>query len=378
MSCRLLPALFLILTGCSRQSAPGVYRLLNTGPARVLVPPGVSDPTLQVRTFDFRPQQTVRATCRSSNDAVRVAPHRGSLRVTVERERLRAHPAPWLSDWTASLEQSGCLSAGEGSVLAERIAESIPLNPSDGFRLLHAGTMLSGYLDLAPDYQLKLISPILRDGALSGASALSTDTVSGSDTTLSVTVKASADFLGYEISWYALQPRPAGAGSRVVFAKAESHIGDQVTTAQQPRTNHFRFPEDAAYYRLFYLTRVSQADHNVALLSARSRAELDHQALAFSTDPDACAKVPTCVALPKEVAVTPYITVTAKGVPLAVPVEATVADALRAAGVSQPARVLPTLVVRRSYKGSPVRLEFDPSKPDILSLILAGREDLNW
>jgi len=344
------------------------------------VPPGVSDPALKVRTFDFRPRHTVRAACDSSSDSVRVAPHRGSLRVTVVRESLKAHPAPWLSDWTASLEQSGCLSSGEGTALAEQIAESIPLNPSDAFRLLHAGTLLSGYLDLAPDYQLKLISPILRDGASPGASALSTETVSGSDTKLSVTVKASADFLGYEISWYALKSRPSAAGSRVVFAKAESHIGDQVTTSPQPRTNHFTFPEESAYYRLFYLIRVSQADHNVAVLSAPTRAELEHQTLAFSTDPEACTKAPlrTCVALPNEVAVTTYIIVTANGAPLPVPVESTVADALRAAGVSQPATVLPTLAVRRSYKGSPVRVEFDPGQPDILSLILAGREEINW
>jgi hypothetical protein len=390
MSLRLVFATaLLILTACNRQTAPGIYRLVNTGPARILVPPGVSDPGLAARTFDYRPQRPVRSTCRSTNDALRMEPRRGLLRITVQRAPLMAHPAPWLADWAASLEQPGCLSPGEGAILAGQIVESVPANPSDAHRLLHAGSAISGFLDLPPGYRLKLVSPILREGASAGASALATDTVSGTDSKLSLTVKSSKDFLGYEISWYAIEANPPAHAnqrqpgtfvSRVVFSTAESHLGNQVTTSAQPRNNYLAFPETAAYYRLFYLTRVSQADHNVAILSASTRAELDRQTPAFNSDPDACGKAAphTCVALPKEVAVTAYVTVTANGAPLAVAAESSVADALRAAGIAQPPAALPTLTIRRGYKGAPVAVEFDRSKPDILTLTLTGNEDLRW
>src|SRR5262249_41382397 len=133
-------------------------------------------------------------------------------------------------------------------------------------------------------------------------------------------------------------------------------------------------------YRLFYLTRVSQADHNVAILGAANRAELDRQTPAFSTDPSACEKAPPrrCVALPKEVAATTYLTVTVNGAPPAVPVDSSIADALRTAGVSRPADVLASLIVRRKYHGALVPVEFDRGKPDVLVLVLAGGEEIRW
>jgi hypothetical protein len=374
-------AALLMLTACAtRQTAPGIYRLVDTGSARILIPPGVSDAGATSRTFDFRLSKPAGSSCRATNDALRVEPRHGSLRVTVDRSALLTHPAPWLAHWSTSLEQQGCLSPGEAASLAEQIVEAVPLNPSDAYGILHAGAAIAGYLDLVSGYRLKLVSPILREGAAPGASSLATEEVSGTGNQLTVTVKSSRDFLGYENSWYAVASRSPQPGARVVFAAAESHIGDQVTKSQQPRTNHFEFPTAAAYFRLFYFTRVSQADHNVAVLAAATRAELDRLTPAFTTDPDACARTPMqmCVALPKEVAVTTYLTVTGNDAGVEVPVESTVADALRAAGLARPVEALPTLSVRRNYHGALVPVEFDRSKSDILTLKLSGQEDLRW
>jgi hypothetical protein len=363
------------LTACAtRQTAPGVYRVVNTGPARMLVPPGVADPELGKRTFDFPLQKPPGPNCRASAEVVGIEPHRRFLRVRVEREALVAHPAPWLTNWAAGLEERECLSPGEGTRLAQRIVESLPLKPSDVHRLLHGGGGIAGYVDLSDGYRLRLVGPILREGAGPGASALATEEVAGNDRTLSVTVKASADFLGYEISWYAVE------GSRIGSAAGESHIGSQVTAEQQPRTNFFRFPEAAAYYRLFFLTRVSQADHNVAVLGAATRGEIERQTLLFNTDTEACRKAPAgmCVALPKEVAVTAYVRVMANGAPLDVPADSNVGGALRAAGIGQPESVLGTLTVRRWFKGALVPVEFDRGKADILMLMLGGNEELRW
>ena len=377
MSARALLATFsLLLTACAaRHPDLGVYRLLNAGPARILVPPGISDPAIAVRTLDFPLAGPVPSTCRTRDEVVRVEPHREFLRITVHRDPLLAHPAPWLPDRTAALEQQGCIPPGKSAALAEQIVESVPMNPSDAYGLLHPAAATFGYVDLAPGYRLKLVSPILREGAPAGASALATNSVSGNDAKLSVTVKSSSDFLGYEISWYTVE-----SGSKMTFSTAESHIGNQVTTSRRPRVNHFAFPETAACYRLFYLTRVSQADHDIAVLSAPTCAELNRQTPAFASDPDACAKAPphTCVALPKEIGVTTYLTATANGAPLDVPAGSTIADVLRTAGVKQPTTVLPSLTVRRDYKGTLTAVEFDRAKPDILTLHVMGHEDIRW
>ncbi|HEY3838821.1 MAG TPA: hypothetical protein VGL72_19730 [Bryobacteraceae bacterium] len=363
------------LMGCAaRQTAPTVYRLVNTGPARLLVPPGVSDPALAQRTFDFAPQEPPGRACRPTTDVIRVEPHRHFLRLTVDRDALLAHPAPWLMNWTSALEAKGCLSPGEGAILAQRIVESVPLNPLDTQRLLHGGGGVTGYQDLPDGSRLKLVSAILRAGAGPGASALATDSVTGNDKALTLTVRASDDFLGYELSWYVV------AGSHIVFDKAESHIGDRVTTSPQPRTNYFHFPASAAYYRLFYFTRVSQADHNVAILAAASRQELDRQTPVFNTDPEACGKAPAnlCVTLPKEVALTTYRRIIANGALLDIPGGSNVAAALREAGIRQPETVLPTLNLRRPFHGVLTPVEFDRRKPDILTLPLSGGEQLRW
>src|ERR1700679_2753129 len=95
----ILSVFVLVLAACAtRQSAPGVYRLIGTGPATVLLPPDVADPTLAVRTFDFPIGRRVPASCRTHDDVFRVEPHRGFLRITVQRDALVGHPGAWLVD----------------------------------------------------------------------------------------------------------------------------------------------------------------------------------------------------------------------------------------------------------------------------------------
>jgi hypothetical protein len=373
MSARLsLVTLILLSLACTRQTVPGVYRFISTGPTRLLVPPGISDPARNRATFDFPLAKPVSPECRTRDEVFRVDPHRAFLRIGIQRDALLARPPRWLGDWTAALEQQGCIDPGKSRLLAERIVESVPMDPAVAYRLLHPAA--ADFTDLVPGFRLKLVSPILRDGAPAGASAITTDTVSGSDAKLSLTLRTSSDFLGYEISWYGVE-----ADGRLAFATAESHIGNQVTASVAPRVNYFAFPETASCYRLFYLTRVSQADHNAVVLSASTRAELDRQTPSFVRDPDACTKAArACVALSNEVGLTIYFTVNLNGAPHNVPADSTIADALRSAGVRDPASVLPSLTVRRNYKGAAIPVEFDRTRPDILTLKLMGREDIRW
>jgi hypothetical protein len=370
----ILLSLLLLLSACAtRQTAPGAYRLVNSGPAAVLIPPGISAPEIKTGSFDFPIQKPASSACRTRDDAIRVDPHSRYLRIRVDPQALIAHPAPWLATWIAGLQERGCLTPSESSVLAEQIVESVPLNPATAYRLLHHTAY--GIVDLLPGYRLKLVSPILREGAPAEPSALTAGSVTGSDSNLSVSLKSSPDFLGYEVSWYEVQRTGA-----LVFDTAESHLGQQVIPGRTPRINYFSFPATAAHYRLFYLTRVSQADHNAALLAAPTPAELIRQTAAFTGDPTACDKAPrqTCITLPKDVGLTVCIAVTMNGASYDVPYDATIADALRTAGIKQPATVLPSLSIRRRYKSTTAPLEFDRSKPDILTLRLLGHEDLRW
>ena len=365
--------LILLLSACAtRRTTPG-FRFINSGPAAILIPPGVSAPTIPSRTFDFSISGPVPKNCRTRDGAIRVEPHARYLRIRVDREALIAQSASWLATWTADLQRRGCLALSETAVLAEQIVESVPINPTVAWRLLHPAAY--GSVDLVPGYRLKLVSPIVREGAPASSSSVTPEITSGTDAQLSVTLKSSPDFLGYEVSWYEIQPSGTFA-----FAAAESHLGQQVVAERSPRVTYFSFPPTTNHYRLFYLTRSSHADHNTAILASATPAELIRLTPTFADDSTACDKAPahTCVTLPKDVGLTIYLSVTMNGNPRDVPVDGTVADALRAAGVPQPASVLPSLTIRRRYKSTTAPVEFDRAKPDILTLKLIGREDIRW
>src|SRR4051812_29112596 len=92
----------LALGGCAaRQTGPVVYRLISSGTKPVLIPPGVPDATASTRRFTFVTQAPQRTPCRETNDALLVEGRRrgsgGLLKVTVTRDALVTHPAPWLA-----------------------------------------------------------------------------------------------------------------------------------------------------------------------------------------------------------------------------------------------------------------------------------------
>jgi hypothetical protein len=318
---------------------------------RTLLPPAVNDAGLKRAAFVF----PARKACRSRTDAIRVEPRGQGLRITVSRVALLAQPAPWLAEWAESLDQQGCIESGQAWVLAEEVVESLPM-------ALHTGASVSGFIDLAPGQRLKTVSPI------PFGRPIETESVAGSGNSLSLVMKS--NLLGYQVAWWSVERN--GQAMELKFVSAESHIGSAVTAPDHPdfRPNAGR---DAAYIRLFYLTRVSQADHNVVLLFARTRQELERLTGAVTACPEG-----SCQAVPGEVAVSVYTRITAQGTLLDVPAPATVAAALRAAGVPDPTGALAGLSVRRTYHGRLVAVDFDRSKPDILSLDLQGGEELAW
>jgi hypothetical protein len=370
---RILPAALLVsilTTGCAVRQT---YRLVNQGTGRVLIPPGVSKPNVAQRTFTAAVAPG-RGSCAPTEGAVAVVirPRHGRVRITVTRDPLLKQPPGWLAAFGAQAESEGCIASGEGSKLAARIVESLPLDPRAAWRLLHADDRQTGYVDLGPETRLQVVSPILRPGASPHAPILDTTNLTGEGNRLNLTIKSSPDLIGYETAWYAIQPKAGQIGFAITPLSAEKHIQDKVEPAVAPATNYLKFEPSAAYYRLFY--KADKGEVVEVVLAAPTRADLDRQTRTFSSDPALCAQVPTqaCVVIPKRVALNPFLVITVNGTETTVPIGSTIRAATH---LERPPA---ELEVYKLYGGKPVPVEFDHSSPEILVLLLTGGESISW
>jgi hypothetical protein len=153
----------LLAAGCAIHHPDGSYRLSARDSTTVLIPPGVSSPALEQRTLDVG---AVRGTgpCPPDQVPILIRNARKRFRLTIHRRALLDRPAGWLADWAAGLEEQGCLRPGSAFMVAEFIAESMPLDPSQSFRLLSSPA--GG--DILPLSRIQVVTPILPPG-FSGA-----------------------------------------------------------------------------------------------------------------------------------------------------------------------------------------------------------------
>jgi len=315
---RILP-LLLLLAGCAPQHR--AYRLES----RTLLPPGVKNAEVQSARLTIPAAKP----CRQFDGAGRAETRGRNLRITFTREGL-----PALDAWTASLEREGCVESGR--LAATQIRESLPVPFS-------TNSDPADTIELRPGQRLKTVSPI------PFGRPVKVESVSGTDSSLTVTVKS--DLAGYQVAWWTIEP----VGIR--FAGAESHVGDKVTAVDHPDFQ-LRVAPTAKRIRLSYLIRVSASDHNAILI--------------FGDAPDARHEIPA------EVAISVYTRVTANGSPLDISSPATVAGALRTAGLRNPSDALARFAIRRPYRSQLIPVQFDRGTPDILSLPLLGGEELSW
>ena len=147
---------------------------------------------------------------------------------------------------------------------------------------------------------MRVVTPILKSG---GYRLKAQPSASGPEVaTLSLAVRS--DFLGYEVAYYAV-------GSRVTFTLAEVHRQvdkkDTVTAEERPLVPLFQLPREARCVRLIYLVRVSEADHDMAVVAARKKEDLDPLTALVRANPSACRNVGRtfCSWIPDGIAVTP-------------------------------------------------------------------------
>ena len=360
----------LVCIGCAVRR-PATYRLVTRDTGAILIPPGVAAPDVAKRTFAFRVAPR-RKPCPSAPGVIEIRDRKDRIVLTVMRDGLAKQPAGWLSAWTAGLETQGCLAPGEGTKLAQRVAESLPLELNAPFRLLHGSEV-----DIGPDTRLEVVSPVFREGTQATASALEPVETTGNGSGLTVTVRAPSNLIGFETAWYGIRPHPGHAGFSIVPLRAERNVQGKVEALTGPARNAFAFPADAAFYRLFY--KADQTEFTALAVAARTESELEERTQMLEAGQASCKKLndDLCLAIPKGVGVNAYLAVSVNGNEVVVPWPATVRAAIQKDG--EDARtILSRLVIRRCYSGRLLPVEFDRSQHTILGMILTGGESIAW
>lgn len=155
------------------------------------------------------------------------------------------------------------------------------------------------YLDIKAGWRLTTVTPILKSG---GYVLKTPDKPASSSNGLTL---SGTDFLGYEIAHYGVKGQRGGR-VRVEFDSAE--VTKEGTTDPQSHSIAPLFQEARRpnYLRLIYLIRISQADHNMAVVTAKQIDALDAVTRQVQTNPaDGCKvdQLAACKWIPDGIAV---------------------------------------------------------------------------
>ena len=171
-----------------------------------------------------------------------------------------------------------------------------------------AGSANNDYLDIQNGWRLTVVTPILKSG---GYVLKTPDKPPINGFTL-----AGTDFVGYEVAHYDVKGQRGGR-VRVEFNSAE--VTKEGKTQPQPQSIAplFQVARRANYLRLIYLIRISQADHNMAVIAARKIDALNSLTRQVQTNPADGCKVDqgaSCVWIPEGIAVRAEVLKTVDGV----------------------------------------------------------------
>ena len=366
-------------SGCAVRYSQ-TYRLTPQGSAQMLVPPGIA--TAAVSRGRFTVPAAKGNPCTPDGAAVKVERRGSKLRVSVARDALSQQPPGWLRQWTAQAEDRGCIPPGTGMEFAMRVLESVPLDPSAAYRLLHADKMGQGYVELGAENRLQTTAPIMKSGNWLDAGVMEIASVTGSDRSISVDMRTSDELLGVETAWYTLRPKAEGAGTTIVPLSAEQSVNGKTEPAAGPLRNYFQFAPEIGFYRLIYKADVGgKGVLTEIVVGAPDRMELDRRTQRVLNDFDICkvSDPSLCVVIPRHVALNPYLAVTVNGEETRLGVRATVRGAIfRGGGPQNAEEVLPRLSVRKPFGGKLVPVEFDRGSGAILDMPLLGGESISW
>ena len=124
------------------------------------------------------------------------------------------------------------------------------------------------YIDLEAGWRVRVVTPILSSGKFK----MQPKEFQAEAKT--VTLQTGGEFLGYETDYYAVSARN-GNGVVVRFGASEFTSNGKSSKRSQPLVPLFDLPETVRYVRLLFLTRVSRAEHDQAILGSSSLTGLD-------------------------------------------------------------------------------------------------------
>ncbi len=157
----------------------------------------------------------------------------------------------------------------------------------------------NSYIDLAPQWGLSIIMPLFKSGG-----TLPTLTAQQSKGN---TISYSApDLIGYQTAYYEAAGTRSGAVRLKFWSAAITKDGKTVVQLKPP-TLPFPLPKGPQYIRLVYFVRVSQADHNMAIVASKHLETLNTFTRELETNPDRCSQSGNvfCSWVPPGVAVRP-------------------------------------------------------------------------
>ncbi|MDQ2776840.1 MAG: hypothetical protein M3Y57_18260 [Acidobacteriota bacterium] len=157
----------------------------------------------------------------------------------------------------------------------------------------------NSYMDLQPGWRLRIVVPLLKSGGFRVAETAQTN----DGNAISV---SSRDLIGYDTSYYTVKDK-GDSGVRLEFASAAvTRDGKTVLEAKSPSLP-FELPRRTGHLRLIYLVRVSQADHNMAIVASKRLDSLNAFTARLKESPSICRTADGifCSWVPAGVAVRP-------------------------------------------------------------------------
>ena len=356
----------LTMSACVHPISPS-WRLAND----VLIPPGISRPTVMQRTV--KADAGRRAACLPG-----VRARRKRVLVTVTRKSLSNQPPGWLTMWTQNLEAQGCIAPGEAVRLADRVAQSLPLEMNAAFHLLYPDARKTGIVEIGPRVRLQIMTPIMTEGAAPDAPVIEAATTTVIGNSVSVDARFTGNLLGYETAWYSAQAKSQLPGVSIAPYSVERYINGQIERVSLPIRNYFGSLNSASFYDLFY--KGGETEFTALIVGGFTKPDLDRRTNLLENGMASCETLNNelCVAIPKRVAINPMVLVTVNGAEMLLNWGATLGTAIGAAGERQPNTLLPQLFVFKPYGDRMAAVEFDHTNSAILNLILMGGEAISW
>jgi hypothetical protein len=135
------------------------------------------------------------------------------------------------------------------------------------------------YFDLKAGSSVRVVVPLLKSGAF--RSELVPQKTEGNTISLSA-----EDLIGYTTSHYAVIGKANEV--RLKFVSAEETREGKTTAMPGAPELPFELPRQTEHVRLVYLVRVSQADHNMAIVAAKQVIDLNAFTERLKENPSIC------------------------------------------------------------------------------------------